>query len=122
MSVSENYLVYKACSKLFGDNTPNTNNIIRSIDTYFSNMFNNFKDFLKIGNGIEIKCNDIIFELCDNTILYVSKDEYIDFGFICINDFLINISQKDFVSLVETYLKYHFDVNLKINITTFANI
>ncbi len=122
MSVSENYLVYKACSKLFGYNTPSTNNIVQSIDTYFTNIFKNLKDFLKKGNGTETRCNDIVFELCDNNILYLSKDEYIDFGFIFINDFLIDISQKDFVSLVETYLIYHFDVNLKINITTFANI
>lgn len=121
MGVSDNYLIYKACAKLFGYDTPDTNNLVNTIDKYFSNIFKNLNDYLNLGKGIEIKHLDILFEYIDDT-LYISKDEFIDMGFILINDFNIDISQKDFLSLIETHILYHFNKKLNIVVAIFDKI
>lgn len=121
MCVSDNYLIYKTCAKLFGYETPNTNNLVNSIDTYFSNMFGNLSTHLINGKGTEIKHLSILFEYIGDT-LYISKDEFIDLGFILITDFSIDISVKDFLSLVETHILYNFNKKLNIEVAIFDKI
>ena len=121
MGVSDNYLIYKACAKLFGYDTPDTNNLVNTIDKYFSNIFKNLNDYLNLGKGIDIKHLDILFEYIDDTFS-MSKDEFIDMGFILINDFNIDISQKDFLSLIETHILYNFNKKLNIVVAIFDKI
>ena len=57
MCVSDNYLIYKACAKLFGYDTPDTNNLVNAIDKYFSNIFKNLNDYLNCNNRINNSIN-----------------------------------------------------------------